>query len=131
MRHRVYGRHLSRDNDSRRALFKSLVRGLILSEAIETTEAKAKSIKGLVDRIVTQAKSASTARLVSQFLTEKVIQEKLFNVIVPKLSQRSSGYTSIVHLGARIGDAAPMVRMSFVTDIVKEEPKKVAKKVKK
>ncbi len=127
MRHNVYGKHLSRDKNERTALFRSLVRSLILSEKIQTTETKAKAIKGLVDKIINQAKTPATRRLVSQFITDKKVSEKLVKEIVPKLSGRTSGYTTVVKLGRRLGDGAMIVQMSLVegkkeskVEIVKE-----------
>lgn len=115
MRHKVYGRHLNRDKNARTALFRNLVRSLILSEKIQTTESKAKAIKGLVDKLVTQAKSPTTRRLVSQFIVDKQVAEKLIKDIAPRLSERSSGYTSVVKLGRRLGDGAMMVQMQLLT----------------
>lgn len=119
MRHKVYGKHLGRNKNERTALFKNLVQSLILSESIETTEAKAKAIKGLIDKIITQAKSPSTRRLVSQFLVSKKTQDKLIKEILPRLSTRTSGYTSTVRMAKRLGDNALIVKMSLIL----EEPK--------
>lgn len=124
MRHRVYGKKLSRNKNQRTALFKSLIGSLILFEKIETTEAKAKAIKGLVDRIITQAKSETTRRLVSQFLTQKKVQDKLSQDLVARLGGRSSGYVSTIRLGRRAGDGAMMVEMKLLL----EESKTPAKK---
>lgn len=119
MRHKIYGK----------ALFSNLIRALILSETIETTEAKAKAIKGLVDKIINQAKSPNTRRLLGQFLTDKLVTEKLVKEIVPRLKGRRFGYTSLVRMGKRLGDNAMMVRMSL---LLEELPKKKLKrKVKK
>lgn len=127
MRHKVYGKHLGRNKNERTALFKNLVQSLILSESIETTEAKAKAIKGLVDKIITQAKSPSTRRLVSQFLVSKKTQDKLIKEILPRLSTRTSGYTSTVRMTKRLGDNALIVKMSLIL----EEPKeKVSRELK-
>lgn len=125
MRHKVYGKHLGRNKNQRTALFKSLVQSLILSEQIETTEAKAKAVKGLVDKIITQAKSPTSKRLVSQFLTRKETQEKLFNDLLPRLGERNSGFTSVVKLGRRLGDGAMVVKMSL---LVEEQKNKISKK---
>lgn len=119
MRHKVYGKHLSRDKDQRTALFKSLVRSLILEESIKTTQPKAKAIKGLIDKIITQAKSETSKRLVSQFLIHKPVEEKLTKVILPRVKSRTSGYTSVVKLGPRLGDGAMMVKLSLILDEVK------------
>ena len=124
MRHRVYGKHLSRDKNQREALYKSLVGALFLNGSIETTQTKAKAVKGVVDKIITQAKSPSTQRLISSFLINKQVQEKLVKEIAPALKDRNSGYTSIVKLGVRPGDGAMVVRMSLLGDIKKGLPEK-------
>lgn len=119
MRHSVYGKKLGRNKNQRTALFKSLVQALFLSESIETTKAKAQSIKGLVDKLINQAKHQNTRRLVGQFLIKKEINEKLDRDLLPRLSGRNSGYTSTVKLGYRQGDGTMMVKMSLLLD----EPK--------
>lgn len=119
MRHRVYGRHLGRDTNKRNALFKSLVRSLIIYETIETTDAKAKSIKGLVDKLVNKAKNPNTRRLVGQFLQNQKIFNKLVNDLVPYLGHRNSGYTSVVKTGRRLGDGAVLVQIGFIKDEAK------------
>lgn len=115
MKHNVYGKHLGRTKNQRTALFKSLVGSLILQGSIVTTESKAKAIKGLVDKIISQAKSKNTQRLVSQFLVSKNIQDKLFKEVVPGLKERNSGFTSVVKMGRRAGDNAMTVKMSLLT----------------
>ena len=102
MRHKVYGRHLGRTKNQRTALFKSLVRSLFIAESIETTEAK--------------AKSANTRRLISQFISNPKIEDKLVKDLVPRMKGRISGYTSVVKLGRRLGDGAMMVKVSLLTD---------------
>ncbi len=124
MRHREYGKHLGRDENQRTALFRSLVQALLVNENIQTTQAKAKAIKGLVDKLINQAKNPNTKRLVSQFLTDKKVVDKLISDIAPRFSDRNSGYTSIVKLGARQGDGAMLVRMSLVTEEKKVKSKK-------
>ncbi len=124
MRHSVYGKHLGRNTNERIALFRNLVRALLLEEKIQTTQAKSKAIKGLVDRLITQAKSPNTHRFVRQFVTEKKVSDKLINELVPRLSDRTSGYTSVVRMGPRLGDGAMMVQMSLLL----QEGKKVDKK---
>lgn len=116
MRHKVYGKHLGRNKDQRTALFKSLVRSLILEESIKTTAPKAKAIKGLVDKIINQAKSPTAKRLVSQFLVHKKVEEKLVSEILPRVGSRTSGYTSMVKIGPRMGDGAMIVKMSLILD---------------
>lgn len=133
MRHRVYGKHLGRDKDQRRNLFKSLVQSLLTHGTIQTSEIKAKAIKGLVDKVINSAKSNPQAgKLVQSFLFDKYLRERLVKEIVPKLGSRTSGYTSTVRVGTRLGDQTMMVRMSLIgaeelKPIVKEKPAKKAK----
>ncbi len=100
MRHRIYGKHLGRDKDERDTLFKGLIQALLTHGTIETTEAKAKSIKGLVDKVINLAKDERSSRASR---TKKIY------------GNRTSGYTSLVKLGRRLGDQAMMVRMSLIT----------------
>lgn len=123
MRHRIYGKKLGRNRNERKALFRNLVHSLILHRQIETTQAKAKAIKGLIDRIIIQAKSPNTKRLVSQFLASKNIEEKLNNEILPKIGSRQSGFTTITKLGKRLGDNSLMVQMRMLLEEGKEEVK--------
>lgn len=126
MRHKVYGKKLGRDKDQRKALFKGLVRSLLLHGTITTTASKAKAIKGLVDKVISQAKSKDTRRLVSSYLVQKEVQKKLFDEVVPSLKSRTSGFTSLVKLGQRSGDGAMMVRMSLLTE---SQPRSNQKKI--
>ena len=119
MRHRVYGKHLSRNKNERTALFKNLVQALLIHGSIETTETKAKAIKGLVDKIINQAKSKNTQRLLQSFLSNTT-SERLIKEIVPGMKDRNSGYTSVVKVGQRHGDNAMVVRMSL---LIREEGK--------
>ena len=106
MRHRVYGKHLGRNKDQRRNLFKGLVRSLLLHGTIQTSEAKAKAIKGLVDKVINSAKK--NPKSVPQNLQELVSR------IIPKLGTRTSGFTQVVRMGTRLGDQTMMVRMSLI-----------------
>lgn len=114
MRHRVYGKKLGRNANERTTLFRQLVQDLILHGSIQTTETKAKAVKGLVDKIINQAKSKNTQRLLQTFFNNKQIREKLVKDIAPNLKDRTSGYTSVVKLGQRKGDNAMVVRMSLL-----------------
>ena len=136
MRHNVYGKKLGRNKNERTSLFRNLVRSLLIEEKIETTQAKAQAIKGLVDIIINQAKSPNTKRLVSQFLVNKKVEEKLEKDLLPKLKERTSGYTTVTKIGRRLGDGTMVVRMSLIMDAVKESrvksqesSKKVEKKM--
>lgn len=116
MRHRVYGKHLGRDKNQRTALFKGLVRSLFLHESIITTEAKAKAIKGLADRLVSRGKvkSNSSKNYILSMIPDDEVRQKLAQEISPRYQTRVSGFTQMVKLGTRAGDGAMMVRMSLI-----------------
>ncbi len=120
MRHRVYGKKLSRSKNERLALFRGLIRSLILQGTLTTTEAKAKAIKGTVDKLITASKKNSSAslRLIESAIIQAEVAKKLIEEITPKFKTRHSGFTSTVRLGTRPGDGAMMVKMSWS----KEEP---------
>lgn len=106
MRHRIYGKHLGRDRDQRQALFKQLVQSLFLHGTIQTSETKAKAIKGLVDKIINSVKKDT-------FSSDKDLKEKIKDIL-PKLGNKTSGYTSIVRIGPRVGDQTTIVKMSLI-----------------
>lgn len=114
MRHRVYGKHLGRNKDERDTLFKGLVYSLLSHGTIQTSEVKAKAIKGLVDKIINLAKDKKRERQLQSFVTDKNLRERLVKEIIPRLDTRTSGFTSLVKLGTRIGDQTMMVRMSLI-----------------
>ncbi len=114
MRHKVYGKKLSRNKNERTALFKSLVQELIIHGTITTTEARAKAIKGQVDKIITLAKNKTSQRLLQAYFTNRDLQDRLVNDILPKLGARTSGYTSSVKMGIREGDRTTLVKMSLI-----------------
>jgi large subunit ribosomal protein L17 len=119
MKHRVFGRKLSRDKNERKALFKNLVSSLILQGSIKTTEAKAKAIRGLMEKLVTRARLNTLAarRTAEAFLQDKSLVNKLLDEIAPKFVGRSGGYTRMIKLNTRIGDRAKMVKMEFVEKV--------------
>ena len=117
MAHRIGGRKLSRKTGPRKALFKSLIVAVLRYEQIKTTEARAKEIRGQVERVITLAKEGSLASrraIVAQLPNEPLVIDKLINEIAPKYNDRNSGYTRIVKLGPRAGDNAPMVQLELV-----------------
>jgi large subunit ribosomal protein L17 len=117
MAHRIGGRKLSRKQGPRIALFKNLTVSILRYERVQTTEAKAKEVQGRVERMITLAKRGDlTARraVVAAFPNEPLVVTKLFDEIAPKYSDRSSGYTRIVKVGMRKGDAAPIVQIELV-----------------
>ena len=117
MAHRIGGRKLSRKHGPRMALYKNLIVAILRYETVKTTEARAKEIRGQVDRVITLAKDGSlTARrqVVSQLPDEPLVIDKLFNEIAPRYGDRTSGFTRIVRIGPRPGDAAPIVQIELV-----------------
>jgi large subunit ribosomal protein L17 len=135
MRHRVAGKRLNRSSGNRKALRRNLVTALLHHERIETTEAKAKAIRGQAEKLITLAKRGLVAaqqdpargvharRLaagrMNRWVTEPDgtvvdILEKLFDDIAPRFEDRPGGYTRIYKLGPRKGDAAPMVLLELV-----------------
>jgi large subunit ribosomal protein L17 len=115
--HRIDGRKLSRKTGPRKALFANLIVAVLRYEQIKTTEARAKEVRGQVERVITLAKDGSLAsrrRIIAELPNEPLVIDKLMNEIVPKYADRTSGYTRIVKLGLRAGDAAPMVQLELV-----------------
>jgi large subunit ribosomal protein L17 len=117
MRHNVFGKQLNRDTGQRQALLKGLAGALIRSEAIETTEAKAKAAVGLIEKLITKAKSGSLTdiRHIESVISDKDLIHKLVHDVAPRFKTRSGGYLRLIKLGTRSGDNAPMVRMELTT----------------
>lgn len=115
---------LGRNSAARKALFRDLVTDLFIYERIETTEAKAKEIRSIAEKMITLAKRgdlharrqvASYVRAeVADSTTEQDAIQKLFSDIAPRYSERQGGYTRILKLGPRRGDGAPMVFLELV-----------------
>lgn len=104
--------------DRRIALMRSLAGALLLHEGIKTTEPRAKELRRFVERLVTLSKRGDVhaRRIALQRLPDKLLVEKLFDVYAPRYQNRPGGYTRIVKLGPRHGDAAPMARIEFVQE---------------
>ena len=116
------------------------MRSLILEERIQTTEAKAKTIKGILDKLMTKARegSLSARRQVLAFLPDKKAVHKLFDDLAKRSKDRTSGFTTTVKIGRRRGDNAMISRIELVDKPLPKEkakkaaaPKKPAKKVTK
>jgi large subunit ribosomal protein L17 len=117
MAHRIGGRKLSRKQGPRLALYKNLTVSVLRYERIKTTEAKAKEVRGRVERMITIAKRGDlNARraVVAEFPNEPLVIAKLFDEIAPKYADRTSGFTRIIRLGERRGDAAEIVQLELV-----------------
>ena len=125
MRHQVAGYRLGRTSSARIALRRTLIKQLFEHERITTTFAKAKSIRGEAERLITIARRSSDAseagkvharRLVASRLGSNQPVAKLFDDIGPRFAKRPGGYTRIVKLGPRQGDGAEMVVLEFVEE---------------
>jgi len=130
MHHQISGTKLNRDTGQRLALLKGLAGAIIRSEAIETTEPKAKAAKTLIEKLVTHARKASLTdiRQIETVISDHELVQKLVHVIAPRYKSQPGGYLRLVKLGNRAGDNAPMVRMEFVTASEKKAPKKTKSK---
>ena len=99
-----------------KAMLGNLVASLIAAESLVTTEAKAKALRPVVEKVVTKAKKGGVYRQrdVVAFIRDKEMAHKLFDEIGPRYTERPGGYTRILKLGPRHGDNAPMARIEFV-----------------
>jgi large subunit ribosomal protein L17 len=116
VRHQKTGRKLGRDSAHRKALYGNLVSSLIEHGRIKTTEAKAKEVRPIVEQMITLGKRGDLAahRQAVALLRSKPIVRLLFAEVAPRFADRPGGYTRIVKLGPRQGDAARMVFLEFV-----------------
>ncbi len=116
MRHRKQGRKFGRNPAQRRALYRQLAISMILHERISTTEAKAKSLRPEIEKLVTIARDDTAAhrRLIMSKIDNPVATQRLFEVIAPRFESTPGGYTRISKLEPRKGDAAPMALIEFV-----------------
>jgi large subunit ribosomal protein L17 len=116
MRHKVAGRKLGRSSAHRKALYRNLVTDLLNYEKITTTEAKAKEIRSLAERMITLGREGGlhSRRQALSFIFDEKVTEKVFNELAPRYAERPGGYTRITKLGPRLGDGAPMVQIELV-----------------
>mgnify|MGYP001551821145 CR=1 FL=1 len=143
MRHRKSGRKLGRNSSHRRAMFRNMAAALIVHEEIETTQAKAKELRGIVERLITKAAKAGDAvgkpleslsaedrarqvhlrRVIGKFLPQVYgdgdggmvdIMHKLFFELGPRYKDRPGGYTRVTKIGPRRGDNAPIARIELM-----------------
>lgn len=116
MRHRKSGRRLSRTTSHRKATMKNMALALFTHNFIHTTVAKAKELRGFAEPLITLAKTDSVANRRRAFaaLRDDVIVRRLFNEIAPVFQARPGGYTRILRIGHRLGDAAETARMELV-----------------
>jgi len=116
MKHRHKGKKLGRKKDPRKALMRSLATSLILYEKIKTTEAKAKALKPVVEKLITKSKNnnLATKRQLLEYLYLENAVKKILEELGPRYKDRQGGYTRITKTGIRLGDGAKMVQIEFV-----------------
>jgi large subunit ribosomal protein L17 len=124
MRHRRSGRKLGRDSAHRKALYANLASALIEHGRIRTTEAKAKEVRPIVEDMITLGKRGDVAarRQAVAFLRSKGTAHLLFTDVAPRFADRPGGYTRIIKIGPRQGDAAPMAYLELVDYVPAREP---------
>ena len=118
MRHRRKGRKLGRDASHRKALFSNMAASLFEHGRIRTTEAKAKELRPIAEKLITLARNdpsdVAAQRNAVAFLRSKDAVHRLFHEVAPRFTERPGGYTRIIKIGPRPGDAAPMVYIELV-----------------
>lgn len=116
MRHNKAINHLGRQSGHRKALLANMATSLILNKRITTTVAKAKALKSYVEPLITKSKDDTThnRRVVFSYLKNKEAITELFRTIAPKVADRPGGYTRVLHVGFRQGDAAEMALIELV-----------------
>ncbi len=118
MRHNVHGRKLGRTSAHRKALFRNQLASFVQSERIKTTLHKAKELRPLAEKMITQGKRGSlhARRQVGRMIPDRALVRKLFEDIAPRFAERPGGYTRIVKLGPRLGDGAEMAILELVEE---------------
>jgi large subunit ribosomal protein L17 len=116
MKHAVAGRRFDMPTDQRIAMFRSLVTQVLKHDSIQTTEARAKEVKPLVDKMVTLGKRGTlhARRQALAYIYEPDVVERLFNEIAPRYTARPGGYTRVLKIGQRKGDGAMMAQLELV-----------------
>lgn len=129
MQHQIAFRKLGRTTPHRRALLRNMVTSLIMKDRIQTTVQKAKELRRIADRMVTLGKSGTLAarRQAAAYINDPAAVQKLFADLAARFQDRMGGYTRIMRLGHRHGDAAQMAIIEYlpsVADVAAETPKK-------
>lgn len=116
MRHRIAGTKLSRPTAHRMAMYYNLATELLKHEKISTTEAKAKELRGITDKVITLGKAGTlhSRRQALTMIKDKKVIDKVFDDLAKRYAQRNGGYTRIYKLGPRVGDGAPMAKIELV-----------------
>ena len=116
MRHRKSGAHLGRTSAHRKAMFRNMVTSLLDQERIETTDAKAKQIRRLADRMITLGKRGDlhARRQALAVIRSRDVTAKVFGELAERYRERPGGYTRVMKVGSRAGDAAPVSIVELV-----------------
>jgi large subunit ribosomal protein L17 len=131
MRHQKAGKKLNRTGSHRNAMFRNMVTSLFAHGRIRTTDAKAKELRRWADRMITLAKRGDlhARRQALSVMRDKAVVHKLFEDVQGRFAERAGGYTRVIKIGTRLGDAAPMSLVEFVTSKEKTKEKKKKSKV--
>ncbi len=129
MRHKIKGRKFGRERDHRVLMLKNLVSSLVEHGRINTTEAKAKEIRSMAERVITYGKKGTVhhRRLTYKILKNRDLVKKVFDELAPTFIDRNGGYTRVLKNGYRKGDYAPMAIIEFVKSPSKEKKKEKIK----
>ena len=116
MRHQMKNQRFDRPTDARLALFRGLVTDLLKHEQIKTTQAKAKAIRPLAEKMITLGKSGSlpSRRRALAYIYDKDVVSKVFDDLGPRYKERPGGYTRMIKIGPRLGDGAEIVQIELV-----------------
>ena len=125
----MWNRKFGRNGDHRKAMLRNMATSVILYGKVETTEAKAKDMRSVVDELITLGKKGDLAarrqaasyirNVVADEKTEQTVLQKLFDEVAPKYKDRNGGYTRVIKTGVRRGDAAPMATIELVQNLLK------------
>ena len=128
MRHNKSGRRLGRTTSHRVAMFRNMITSFLTHERITTTDAKAKELRSIADRMITLGKRGDlhAMRQAASYIREKSVVTKLFTTIAPRFTDRPGGYTRIVKLGLRPGDNAQLSMIELVEEEFTPKVKKSA-----
>lgn len=116
MRHRNANKKLGREKAPREAMLENLAASLVLYEKIETTESKAKTVRPIIEKMITRAKvkSVHNKQQLARFVPDKKAVQKLLDVLGPRYKERQGGYCRIIKMGPRQGDGAKMAQIELV-----------------
>lgn len=126
MRHNKAGRRLGRTTSHRIAMFRNMVTSFLEHERITTTDAKAKELRSIAEKMITLGKRGDlhAMRQAAAYIRDKKVVTKLFSTIAPRYKERDGGYTRIVKLGIRPGDNAPLSVIELVEEQLEKKPRK-------